>query len=1068
MKKITFLVGLIFSLSIFNAYSQVWSEVSKTLPFELNNAVGDIHFGYSVDIDGDYAVVGARDEKSKGAAYVYHNSGLEWELVNVLVASDAANSDRFGCAVGISGDYIVVGAEVDDDNGNNSGSAYIFKKPATGWKDATQVAKLTASDGSSGDYFGSSVRCYNDVVVIGAYHGKGKVSNSGAVYVFEKPASGWATTTETAKLTASDGADGDYFGYSVSVFADYIVVGAPFDDDDANASGAVYVFKKTGTKWTTTTEVAKLNASDASINARFGASVDIYDDNCIVAGAYYKNSGDGAVYVFSKNSVSEWKSSISEIEKLTLSSANSRFGYSVRVLGDKIVAGTGQWHHRGSVYVFQKTGASWANTTEIAKLTAATGQKSERLGASVCISDDYIMSGTFDPDDYNSEKGSVRIFKKPESGWTTATETQTLTPNLYPNNIESHYGSSVSVDGNYAVIGSSDQNLGRGCAYVLHNNGSKWEKVATLTASDNAADDNFGASAAIKGDYIVVGATFENNKQGAVYIFEKPASGWTTATETKKIVSSNRVNNNLFGKSVDIFGNLIVVGEPYSDNNGHTDNGAAYIFEKQGNNWVQIKRLVKSIGTDNDKFGYSVSISENYLAVSSPEYDASSPKSGSVYIYHKSSDWSDTPTMIYPKGVAATNYYFGSSISTYDDNTIVIGAPGAKSSTNRGYAYVFKRTGTNTWEQKAELSASDGASGNKFGGVVNISDNTIIVSALAKNMYQGVVYIFEKPNSGWATSTETSKIIASDAAKGDHFGISVGVSNGYAIIGASKKDGNDMESGCVYIYTKKVGIIKEPDNQTDKCLGAAVEFSVSAKNVSLYQWQVNTGSAFEDIADGGVYSNTTGDTLKISAVTIGMNNNQYRCIISNDLGKDTTVAVNLILETKKPTISCIANKTVISGSTGKYKVEGTEFDPVSTSDNCSVANVKNDFNNLATLANAEFPKGTTTVVWTVTDKSNNTNTCSFKVVVKSPSGVEELKESGILIYPNPTNGVVNVRFSDNKSQKLTISDATGRVIFEKEQLQASETIDLSSSESGIYFVTLQTDEKSVTSKIILK
>ena len=145
-----------------------------------------------------------------------------------LLAKDGAAYDRLGCSVSISGDTVVVGAYCDDDKGNDSGSAYVFVKPTGGWNGTyNQAAKLLASDGAMYDWFGYSVSISGDTVVVGAYGDDDKGSKSGSAYVFVKPTGGWnGTYNQTAKLLASDGAPGDYFGCSVSISGDTVVVGA--------------------------------------------------------------------------------------------------------------------------------------------------------------------------------------------------------------------------------------------------------------------------------------------------------------------------------------------------------------------------------------------------------------------------------------------------------------------------------------------------------------------------------------------------------------------------------------------------------------------------------------------------------------------------------------------------------------------------------------------------------------------------------------------------------------------------------------------------------------------------
>ncbi|MCH7887296.1 MAG: FG-GAP repeat protein, partial [Candidatus Marinimicrobia bacterium] len=152
-----------------------------------------------------------------------------------ITASDGAENDHFGESASISGDYAVVGARFDDDNGLSSGSAYVFKRSGTSW---AQEAKLLPSDGAVEDRFGVSVSISGDYAVVGAKFDDDNGSKSGSAYVFKRAGASW---TEEVKLLPSDGAAGDEFGKSVSISGDYAVVGAFGDDDNGSGSGSAYV-----------------------------------------------------------------------------------------------------------------------------------------------------------------------------------------------------------------------------------------------------------------------------------------------------------------------------------------------------------------------------------------------------------------------------------------------------------------------------------------------------------------------------------------------------------------------------------------------------------------------------------------------------------------------------------------------------------------------------------------------------------------------------------------------------------------------------------------------------------
>ena len=164
----------------------------------------------------------------------------DWTEQQKILASDGSYADWFGNSVSINGDYIVIGALLDDDNGVNSGSAYIFYYNGTIW---SQQTKLTASDGAAYDHFGRSVSISGDYAVIGAYGDDDNDSDSGSAYIFHRTGTTWS---EQAKITASDGVAGDSFGHSVSISGDYAVIGASGDDDNGSDSGSAYIYYNDG------------------------------------------------------------------------------------------------------------------------------------------------------------------------------------------------------------------------------------------------------------------------------------------------------------------------------------------------------------------------------------------------------------------------------------------------------------------------------------------------------------------------------------------------------------------------------------------------------------------------------------------------------------------------------------------------------------------------------------------------------------------------------------------------------------------------------------------------------
>lgn len=483
MKKNYFL--FLIAISSLMTMQAQWVDSTKTIS-PADTIMSYSLYGNSVAIDDNFAVVGSYGYRdSQGCAYILADDGTNWDTIAQLTPSDGSSNDYFGVSVSISGDYVIVGAYYNDDNG----AAYIFEKPSTGWANATETAKLTASDGDDDDFFGNSVSISGDYVIVGAYGDDDVTSYSGAAYIFEKPSTGWVDATETAKLTASDVADAAYgyqFGTSVSISEEYAVVGANVHD---NWRGAAYIFEKPLTGWTNATETALLTASDATAGTSLGTSVSISGDYVIAGAAGDDENGDysGAAYIFEKPSTG-WIDA-TEIAKLTASDGaeDDYLGNSVCISGDYAIVGTyNDDSDKGSAYIFEKPSTGWTDADETAKLTASDGAEDDFFGKSVCISEEFAIVGAFRDNDNGTASGAAYIFGKPSTGWVSSTEEKKFVP-FERSSYEYYYGYAVSIDSNIAIVGSYGYNDGQGCAYILADEGAGWDTVAKLTASDGAA-----------------------------------------------------------------------------------------------------------------------------------------------------------------------------------------------------------------------------------------------------------------------------------------------------------------------------------------------------------------------------------------------------------------------------------------------------------------------------------------------------------------------------------------------------------------------------------------------------
>jgi FG-GAP repeat protein len=363
-------------------------------------------FGLSVAIDGDTIVVGSNQANNgAGAIYVYVRSGPDWSSMTEVAQLSATPDldEKVGASVAIQGDTIVAGAFNPGLGSITPGAALVFVRPPGGWVSATQSAVLTASDGNANPPtfdmdFGYSVGLDGDTIVVGATLFQ---QHTGAAYVFVKPAGGWVTATETAKLTSSTATINDELGWSVAVRGDTVLASAP-TGYPVDVPGKVLLFTRPGGGWSSTTETAVLTPSDGAPGDYFGYFVAM-DGGTIVVGA-----------------------------------------------PDHDVA---SYPGNGAAYVFVEPGGGWATATETAQLLPSTVQMDTAFGTSVAIAGDRIVVGA---PGFDSETGAALVFDKPPTGWAAETESAMLRPtDPTPGTVEflgDFFGNGVAVDPGGAIV----------------------------------------------------------------------------------------------------------------------------------------------------------------------------------------------------------------------------------------------------------------------------------------------------------------------------------------------------------------------------------------------------------------------------------------------------------------------------------------------------------------------------------------------------------------------------------------------------------------------------------------
>ncbi len=375
-------------------------QAQSTFEFQklLSSAGGSYEvFGFCVDVDGDYAVIGADGySDNKGAAFIFKNIDGVWTEIAVITREDASEGDSFGISVDICDNYVIVGALGVDDNGTQCGMAYIYKRTGENWEEVTQ---LYPSDTYENQKFGIQV-CLNDQYAdISNLEDEVLGNFTGSVYIFERNGEKF---TEKARLFPDDQAAMNWFGMSISLYDNYLIAGAPHD----NNQGSAYIFENIDENWTQT---AKLTVTDYEGLDNLGYSVAITDQYAI-AGSIQQNEYTGSAYIYKKPETG-WVN-MTETVKLTASDGaeDDKFGRSVDISNNFVLVGASSqysFYRTGSVYLFKNENDVWEETSIF---KASDGENDDRLGFSCKLSGDTVFAGAIYDDDNGYNSGAVYVF----------------------------------------------------------------------------------------------------------------------------------------------------------------------------------------------------------------------------------------------------------------------------------------------------------------------------------------------------------------------------------------------------------------------------------------------------------------------------------------------------------------------------------------------------------------------------------------------------------------------------------------------------------------------------------
>ncbi len=764
-----------------------------------------------------------------GAAYVFVRQNALWTQQAYLKASNTGAGDQFGAAVVASGDTLVVGAQTEASNasginGNqadnslpNSGAAYVFSRSAGTW---SQQAYLKASNTDVGDQFGWPVAASGDTVIVGAYQERSSATGingnqadnsapgAGAAYVFEfnqgcddkNPCTNDSCSANACIHTNNTGpcADGDACtapdvcangscggGAAVTCTGDACHLAGVCDA----VTGCSHPAKSDGTKCSA--NACMQGESCTGGNCGGGTTVvctggPLCHNNCDPStGCTTAASPDGTGCddgsqctsndICTGGACAGTAKSCDDSSPCTTDACDAATGACVNTPCTDNNACTVDVCVTGTGCVFDAVGAQMAKFKD----PTAWGFTSAAMDG------DTLVAGVGEygaVTSFGAYGNNAVVFVRKNGQWA-----QQAVLSVAVN--ASNFGMSVAISGDTIVVGASQASLNKGAAYVFVRQNGVWSQQAAVTASNAFGNAYFGGSVAISGDTMVVGAYGEDSnargvngdqtdhsmvQAGAAYVFERVGTTWSQQAYLK---ATNTDQGDLFGSSVGISGDTIVVGAPGESGDGpgpggvpmgtnKNGDGAAYVFARSGSTWSLQAYLKASNADSADAFGTAVAISTDTIVVS--------------------------------------------AIGEASDATGINGDQSDNSKYATGAAYVFART-DGRWSQQAYLKASNADTGAKFGYSVAIANDTVVVGAVRESSNatgvngvqtatlwtSGAAYVFQRSGSGWS---QAAYLKASNPLEDVPFGCGVAVSGDTVVVDSPHGLGGayffELNQGC--------------------------------------------------------------------------------------------------------------------------------------------------------------------------------------------------------------------------------------------------------------------------------
>jgi len=769
-------------------------------------------FGFSEALSADYRIAGSPlvdtlGGNDSGQVYIYSaaTNNLLWTLDNPTPAA----MDRFGISVSISGNYLAVGADSDDAGVADAGIAYVYD--LTSGTPTTPVFTLNNPSPTASDRYGFNVAISGNYVAVGAYQDDQSATDSGSVYVFDL---GSATpTVPFASIANPTPFPTDFFGYTVALSGKYMVAGAYQDDNGAMNAGSAYAYDVS-------------SATPSFVIATFSNPTPAATDN---------------------------------------------YGKAVAVSGTLVAIGadlddTGA-SNAGSAYVYDL--GSGVPTIPIATLNNPSAGSGDSFGGTVSVNGIYVVVGVPLDDAGFTDAGSAYVYDM-----TSGTKTIPVYTLNHPTPAQSDvFGSAVAVLGTIVAVNASSDDVGApnaGSVFVYDLiSGTPTTPIASLANPTKASFEQFGV-AAISGKYVAVGATDNTEttfSSGSVYVFDMTAADPTVPVWY--IPNPAPAGGDIFGGAVAISGNYLVVGA-YFDDLGANNSGTAYVYDlSSATPTVPLYTLPNPTPASGDLFGFTLAISGSLIIVGAPSDDTGAVDTGSAYVYDLNSATPTVPIVTLNNPTPAVNDQYGSAVAI-SGKKAVVGAPADDvGATDAGFAYVYDVTSATPTVPIVNISNPSPFDGDSF-GLVSISGKYVVVGAIFDDTGgtdAGSAYVYDI-----TSGTPTVPIYTlnnPEPAGGDEFGLGIATSGNLILIGAFLDNAGAIDSGTAYLYdlasatpTLPVDTINNPTPFTNEQFARYV--GIDGNRVVIGSFRDST----QNYLQGAAYVYGVAKSAKVSSVSI--------------------------------------------------------------------------------------------------------------------------------------------------------------------------------------------------------